>query len=144
MKRYTFRNNEGQMPVAANGKFGWVPNKLDAVIMGRKNGASHVVTMAQNSSGKWFVEQAEPIEETQMSQEQIHTDNTETLNAALRLIADIREAAGDPEGKLMQDELVRKIRRMRCALEAIVEHKDPSTKHGLAAKIATDALDPLK
>ena len=51
--------------------------------------------------------------------EQINTDNADTLNAALRLIADIREAAGDPEGKLMQDELVAKIRRMRKALEKI-------------------------
>lgn len=74
----------------------------------------------------------------------IHTDNTDTLNSVLRLLADIRKAAGDPEGKLMQDELVRKIRRMRCALEVIVEHKDPSTKYGLAAKIASEALDPLK
>lgn len=119
MKRYSFRNSEGQMPVAADGKFRWVPNKRDAVIMGRQIGASHVVTMAQNSSGKWFVEEAEPIEEAQMSQEHIRTDNTDTLNAALRLIADIREAAGDPEGKLMQDELVARIRRMREGLKQI-------------------------
>ena len=45
--------------------------------------------------------------------EQIHTDNAMTLAAALRLIADIREAAGDPEGKLMQDELVARIREIR-------------------------------
>ena len=55
-----------------------------------------------------------------MSQQQdIHTDNTETLNAALRLIADIREAAGDPGGRLMQDELVARIRRMREGLKEI-------------------------
>lgn len=52
-----------------------------------------------------------------MTQQQINTDNAEALNAALRLIADIRESAGDPEGKLMQDELVARIRRMREALE---------------------------
>lgn len=74
----------------------------------------------------------------------IYTDNSAALAASLCLIAEIRAAAGDPEGKLMQDELVRKIRRMRCALEAIVEHKDPSTKYGLAARIASEALDPLK
>jgi hypothetical protein len=28
--------------------------------------------------------------------QQVHADNADTLNAALRLIADIREAAGDP------------------------------------------------
>lgn len=49
----------------------------------------------------------------------IHTDNTDTLNAALRLLADIREAAGDPEGKLTQDELVARIRRMRETLTEI-------------------------
>lgn len=43
----------------------------------------------------------------------IHTDYVVPLTAALRLIADIREAAGDPEGKLMQDELVATIRRMQ-------------------------------
>ena len=48
-----------------------------------------------------------------------NTDNAETLNAALRLIVDIRAAAGDPEGKLMQDELVERIRRMREALKVI-------------------------
>lgn len=53
--------------------------------------------------------------------EQINTDNADTLNAALRLIADIREAAGDPEGKLMQDELVAKIRRMRGALQHVLD-----------------------
>jgi hypothetical protein len=51
--------------------------------------------------------------------QQVHADNADTLAAALRLIADIREAAGDPEGKLMQDELVERIRRMRKALEKI-------------------------
>ena len=49
----------------------------------------------------------------------INTDNADTLNAALRLIADIREAAGDLGGKLMQDELVARIRRMREGLEGI-------------------------
>ena len=48
-----------------------------------------------------------------MTAQQIHTDNTETLAAALQLIADIREAAGDPEGKLTQDELVARIRDWR-------------------------------
>lgn len=49
----------------------------------------------------------------------IHTDNTATLNAALLLLAEIRAAAGDPEGKLMQDELVARIRRMRDGLKEI-------------------------
>ena len=49
----------------------------------------------------------------------IHTDNTDTLNSVLRLLADIRKAAGDPEGKLMQDELVARIRRMREGLKEI-------------------------
>lgn len=48
-----------------------------------------------------------------MTQQEIHTDNADTLAAALRLIADIREAAGDPDGKLMQDELVERIREWR-------------------------------
>jgi hypothetical protein len=46
-----------------------------------------------------------------------NTDNADTLAGALRLIADIRAAAGDPEGKLMQDELVSRIRRMREGLQ---------------------------
>lgn len=54
-----------------------------------------------------------------MTQQQINTDDTETLNKALRLLVNIREAAGDPEGKLMQDELVARIRRMREGLKEI-------------------------
>jgi CHASE3 domain sensor protein len=60
--------------------------------------------------------------------EQINTDNADTLNAALRLIADIREAAGDPEGKLMQDELVAKIRRMRGALQHVLDEEMSNEK----------------
>lgn len=60
--------------------------------------------------------------------EQINTDNADTLAAALRLIADIREAAGDPEGKLMQDELVAKIRRMRGALQHVLDEEMSNEK----------------
>lgn len=41
--------------------------------------------------------------------------------ALLRLLGSIREAAGDPEGKLMQDELVDHIRAMREELERLSE-----------------------
>jgi len=41
--------------------------------------------------------------------DQIHADNV----ALLKLLADIRCAAGDPEGRLMQDELVKHIADMR-------------------------------
>lgn len=37
----------------------------------------------------------------------------------LSLIADIREAVGDPRGRLMQDELVERCRVMRDALERL-------------------------
>ena len=37
----------------------------------------------------------------------------------LSLIADIREAVGDPRGRLMQDELVERCRAMRDALERL-------------------------
>lgn len=46
-------------------------------------------------------------------------DDAQTLQAALSLLARIREAAGDPKGKLMQDELVERIGRMREGLEQI-------------------------
>lgn len=54
-----------------------------------------------------------------MTQQQINTDDTETLNKALRLLVNIREAAGDPEGKLTLIELVARIRRMREGLKEI-------------------------
>lgn len=37
------------------------------------------------------------------------------------LLADIREAAGDPEGRLMQPELVERIAAMRASLQAFIE-----------------------
>lgn len=71
----------------------------------------------------------------------IHTDSTETLNAALRLLADIREAAGDPEGKLMQDELVARIRRMREGLESIASEDNIGWMTRFRSrKIAQEAL----
>jgi len=48
-----------------------------------------------------------------------NTDNADTLAAALRLLAEIRAAAGDPDGKLTQRELVEKITNMRAALWSI-------------------------
>ena len=71
-----------------------------------------------------------------MIQQQIHTDNTETLTGALQLIADIREAAGDPEGKLTQDELVARIRRMRITLRRIALWQTEETE--------AEALNALK
>jgi len=83
--------------------------------------------------------------------EQINTDNADTLNAALRLIADIREAAGDPEGKLMQDELVAKIRRMRGALQHVLDEEMSNEKavyefggYTLGEEIRTKITDALK
>ena len=83
--------------------------------------------------------------------EQIHTDNADTLNAALRLIADIREAAGDPEGKLMQSELVARIRRMREALHEILDEAMSDEKavaefggYTLDEEIRTKITDALK
>lgn len=48
-----------------------------------------------------------------------NTDDTETLNKALRLLVKISAAAGDSEGKLTLTELVERIRRMREGLEGI-------------------------
>lgn len=42
------------------------------------------------------------------------TDNN--ITGLLNLIADIRKAAGDPTGKLMQDELVARIEALRATL----------------------------
>lgn len=42
-----------------------------------------------------------------------YTTAKDTNTALLYLLARIREAAGDPEGKLMQDELVEQIRKIR-------------------------------
>ena len=41
--------------------------------------------------------------------------------SALYLLADIRSAIGDPNGKLMQDELVEKIRQIREELERMLD-----------------------
>ena len=58
----------------------------------------------------------------------IHTDYVVPLTAALRLIANIREAAGDPEGKLTPNELVSRIRRMNVTLSALIHQtEDPPT-----------------
>ena len=78
--------------------------------------------------------------------EQIHTDNTETLTGAISLLAEIRYAAGDPKGKLMQDELVRKIRIMRNSLESIafLTKTPDETTVAQIKTIATDALNPLQ
>ena len=46
------------------------------------------------------------------------TNDTETLNKALRLLVDIRAAAGDPEGKLTLIELVA---RIQCTSEVLAE-----------------------
>ena len=48
-----------------------------------------------------------------------NTDNADAFKFSLDLLADICAAAGDPEGKLMHDELVKRISRMREALEKI-------------------------
>ena len=42
----------------------------------------------------------------------------ETSPGLLMLIARIREAAGDPAGKLMQDELIERVAELRKALDA--------------------------
>ena len=83
--------------------------------------------------------------------EQIHTDNTATLAGARRLIADIRAAAGDPEGKLMQDELVERIRRMRGALRHVLDEEMSNEKavyefggYTLGEEIRTKITDALK
>ena len=74
----------------------------------------------------------------------IHTDNTVTLNAALRLLANIREAAGDPEGKLMQDELVAKINRMREALEGIMKVPENQSQHVYSTMVKSIAKQALQ
>lgn len=51
-------------------------------------------------------------QENNKLRKQNKTKNPDTIYL-LNLLADIREAAGDPEGKLMQDELVEHIRRLR-------------------------------
>ena len=51
---------------------------------------------------------------------EINTDDTETLNKALRLLVKISKAAGDLEGNLTLTELVARISRMREALEEIL------------------------
>lgn len=63
----------------------------------------------------------------------------------LRVLADIREAAGDPEGRLMQDELVRRIAVFRDALSEIastagsLQSMDINLR--LAVERARDALE---
>ena len=69
-----------------------------------------------------------------------NTDDAETLNKALILLVDIREAAGDPEGKLMQDELVARIQCMREALAEILEEVGPRELGENLYKKATSAL----
>jgi hypothetical protein len=76
--------------------------------------------------------------------EQIHTDNAATLNAALRFIADIREAAGDPEGKLMQNELVARIRRMRESLEGIMKVPENQSQHVYGTMVKAIARQALQ
>lgn len=76
--------------------------------------------------------------------QQIHTDNTATLNAALRLLANIREAAGDPQGKLMQDELIAKINRMREALEGIMNVPENQSQHVYGAMVKAIARKALQ
>lgn len=55
---------------------------------------------------------------------EIHTDNTETLNAALRLIADIHSAVGDPDGKLTSKQLLARINAMTVTLTALTSGED--------------------
>lgn len=56
---------------------------------------------------------------------EINTDDAEALNKALILLADIREAAGDYDEKLTQDELVAKIQCMQESLAEILEDFGP-------------------
>jgi hypothetical protein len=60
------------------------------------------------------------------------SDKFDELNLAhnrlLNLVADIRKAAGDPEGRLMQDELVESILLQRLNLSAIGGVIDESGK----------------
>lgn len=46
-------------------------------------------------------------------------DARQSAWALLSLVADIRVAVGDPRGRLMQDELVERCRKMREALERL-------------------------
>lgn len=64
-----------------------------------------------------------------------NTDDTETLNKALRLLVKISAAAGDSEGKLTLIELVGRIRRMREALTEI---------HGLPFVHATSYRNKIR
>ena len=50
----------------------------------------------------------------------------DSLNAALMLLADIREAVGDPEGKLMQGELVERCRGLQDKINQL-EKKEAKT-----------------
>jgi len=50
--------------------------------------------------------------------------------ALLGLLADIRAAAGDPTGKLMQDELVARIEKMHSVLVFIRDECDWETPRG--------------
>lgn len=88
------------------------------------------------------------------------TENTGDSNAVsvestalLGLLADIRAAVGDPNGKLMQDELVERCRRMSAVIDAArcVRHwhdREPdgmvvSKSHVFALWEALNELDRL-
>jgi hypothetical protein len=47
------------------------------------------------------------------------------VEAVVKLLADIREAVGDPEGRLMQDELVAHCRALREQATALLAALEP-------------------
>jgi hypothetical protein len=49
------------MPIAKAGGFQWALDKSIAVTAGRLHGASHIVTLEQDESGRWFSVKEEPL-----------------------------------------------------------------------------------
>lgn len=80
-----------------------------------------------------------------------NTDNTDAFKFSLDLLNIICAAAGDPEGKLTPIELVAKIRRMRGALQHVLDEEMSNEKavyefggYTLGEEIRTKITDALK
>ncbi|TXH71330.1 MAG: hypothetical protein E6Q83_03765 [Thiothrix sp.] len=58
-------------------------------------------------------------EATETNAESMGCEMTETENQLLQLLADIRKAAGDEKGHLMQHELIDHIKRLKAASDKL-------------------------
>lgn len=61
-QRFTFKNAAGECPIGRDGGLQWVKDKALAATTGKSWGACHVLTM-ERSEDRWFIVQADPIED---------------------------------------------------------------------------------